>query len=162
MRTTQDFDPYAVLGVPRNASQGEIRAAYRTLAAKYHPDRHQGNPLNDLAAEKLAELNRAYEILSDPGKRATHDQGGPAFTRPADRPTRPSPKLMRTLGFVLAGFLIIRFLPLIIRALTGVFRLGARGLGAFRGTPFVAGFVLLAVLVLLMGLRRKRRKNPPT
>ena len=162
MRTAQDFDPYAVLGVPRSASQGAIRAAYRALAAKYHPDRHQGNPLNDLAAEKLTELNRAYEILSDPGKRAAHDQGGPAFSRHAGRPTRPSPKLMRTMGFVLAFFLVIRFFPTLIRALTGVFRLGARGLGAFRGTPFVAGLVLLAVLVLLMGLRRKRRKSPPT
>jgi curved DNA-binding protein CbpA len=161
MRTAQAFDPYAVLGVPRNASQSEIRAAYRALAAKYHPDRHQGNPLNDLAAEKLTELNLAYEILSDPGRRATHDQGAPAFSRPAAHPQRPGLKLMRTLWFVLAFFLIIRFFPTIIRALSGLFHLGARGLGSFRGTPFVAGFVLLAVLVLLMALRRKRRRSPP-
>ena len=62
-------DPYAILGVAPTASEAEIRAAYRALVAKYHPDRHQGNPLEELASAKMAEINRAYEILSDPVRR---------------------------------------------------------------------------------------------
>jgi curved DNA-binding protein CbpA len=68
-------DPYSVLGVARTASDSEIRAAYHALVAKYHPDRHQGNPLEDLASEKVAAINRAYEILSDPARRADYDSG---------------------------------------------------------------------------------------
>jgi len=159
MRSGPDFDPYAVLGVARHASLAEIRAAYRALAAKYHPDRHQGNPLNDLAAEKLAELNRAYEILSDPATRAAFDGNRPTFSQPAPG-RRPGLRLTRSLGLIIAFFLVIRFFPTIIRAVTGIFRLGAQGLGAFRGTPFVAAAVLLAFLVLLLSLRRKRQKRP--
>ena len=62
-------DPYAVLGVDRAASAAELRAAYRALVARYHPDRHQGNPLEDLASERMAEINQAYELLSDPARR---------------------------------------------------------------------------------------------
>lgn len=57
-------DPYEVLGVPKNASQEEIKAAYRKLAKQYHPDKYVGNPLADLAAEKFKEINEAYEALS--------------------------------------------------------------------------------------------------
>ncbi len=57
-------DPYEVLSVPRNATQEEIRSAYRALVKKYHPDKYQGNPLADLAQEKLQEINEAYEILT--------------------------------------------------------------------------------------------------
>ena len=68
-------DPYSVLGVARTASDSEIRAAYRALVAKYHPDRHQGNPLEELAGARMTEINRAYEILSDPARRAAFDSG---------------------------------------------------------------------------------------
>lgn len=57
-------DPYEVLGVSKNASQDEIKAAYRKLAKQYHPDRYIGNPLADLAAEKFKEINEAYESLT--------------------------------------------------------------------------------------------------
>lgn len=57
-------DPYEVLGVPRNASQEEIKAAYRKLAKQYHPDKYVGNPLSDLASEKFKEINEAYEALT--------------------------------------------------------------------------------------------------
>ena len=70
-----------MLGVARSASQDEIQAAYQTLVGKYHPDLHQGNPLEDLANERLAEINQAYEMLSDPARRAAYDAGGPS--RPA-------------------------------------------------------------------------------
>jgi len=57
-------DPYEVLGVPKNATQSEIKAAYKKLAKQYHPDRYIGNPLADLASEKFKEINEAYETLS--------------------------------------------------------------------------------------------------
>ena len=57
-------DPYEVLGISKNASQDEIKSAYRKLAKQYHPDRYVGNPLADLAAEKFKEINEAYETLT--------------------------------------------------------------------------------------------------
>ena len=56
-------DPYEVRGVSPNASEEEIKAAYRELVKKYHPDKYQNNPLADLAEEKLREVNEAYEYL---------------------------------------------------------------------------------------------------
>lgn len=61
---------YDNLKVPRHASAEHIRAAYRTLAARYHPDRNPGDP----EAERIMKLlNKAYEILSDPSRRKSHD-----------------------------------------------------------------------------------------
>ncbi len=58
-------DPYAVLGVSPNATEEEIKKAYRALAKKYHPDNYVNSPLADLATEKMQEINAAYdEILS--------------------------------------------------------------------------------------------------
>ena len=59
-------DPYKVLGVSPDASDDEIKKAYRELAKKYHPDNYVNNPLSDLAAEKMKEINEAYDkIVSD-------------------------------------------------------------------------------------------------
>ena len=60
-------DPYEVLGVPKGASQDEIKKAYRELARKYHPDHYAGNPLADLAEEKMKESNEAYAVLTKDG-----------------------------------------------------------------------------------------------
>ncbi len=59
-------DPYSVLGVGKNATDDEIKAAYRELARKYHPDNYTDNPLSDLASEKMQEINNAYdEIMAE-------------------------------------------------------------------------------------------------
>lgn len=57
------MNPYEVLGVPENASEEEIKKAYKELVKKYHPDKYQDNPLADLAEEKLQEVNEAYDML---------------------------------------------------------------------------------------------------
>ena len=56
-------DPYKVLNVARNASDEEIKKAYRTLARKYHPDNYAGGDLADLASEKMKEINEAYDQI---------------------------------------------------------------------------------------------------
>jgi molecular chaperone DnaJ len=56
-------NPYEVLGIKPGASEEEIRAAYRELVKKYHPDKYVDNPLADLAEEKMQEINEAYDIL---------------------------------------------------------------------------------------------------
>ena len=60
-------DPYEVLGIRKGASQDEIKQAYHELVKKYHPDKYQGNPLADLAEEKLQEVNEAYDMLTRTG-----------------------------------------------------------------------------------------------
>ncbi|MDQ6881950.1 MAG: molecular chaperone DnaJ [Pseudomonadota bacterium] len=78
MATKRDY--YDVLGVPKNASEEEIKKAYRKLAMKHHPDRNQGE---DKSAEaKFKEAKEAYEMLSDSGKRAAYDQHGHAGVDP--------------------------------------------------------------------------------
>lgn len=56
-------DPYKVLGVSRDATDDEIKKAYRELARKYHPDNYVNNPLSDLVQEKMKEINEAYEEI---------------------------------------------------------------------------------------------------
>ena len=74
-------DYYEVLGVPKNAGDDEIKKAYRKLAMKYHPDRNQGDAAK-AAEEKFKEAKEAYEMLSDPQKRAAYDQYGHAGVDP--------------------------------------------------------------------------------
>ncbi len=77
MATKRDF--YEILGVPKNASEDEIKKSYRKLAMKFHPDRNQG----DASAEvKFKEAKEAYEMLSDAEKRAAYDQFGHAGVDP--------------------------------------------------------------------------------
>jgi molecular chaperone DnaJ len=74
-------DYYDVLGVPKNASDDDIKKAYRKLAMKFHPDRNQGDEAKK-AEEKFKEAKEAYEMLSEPPKRAAYDQYGHAGVDP--------------------------------------------------------------------------------
>src|SRR5881397_347844 len=74
-------DYYDVLGVAKNASDDDIKKAYRKLAMKHHPDRNQGDETKK-AEEKFKEAKEAYEMLSDPQKRAAYDQYGHAGVDP--------------------------------------------------------------------------------
>ncbi|RRA48651.1 molecular chaperone DnaJ [Acidipila sp. EB88] len=75
MATVTKLDYYEVLTVSRTASDAELKTAYRRLAMQYHPDRNQGDPS---AEEKFKECSEAYQVLSDPDKRAAYDRYGHA------------------------------------------------------------------------------------
>lgn len=75
---TTERDYYTVLGIPRSASQDEIKKAYRKLARQYHPDLHSG-PRKAQMEDKFKELNSAYEVLSEPETRKKYDQYGPKW-----------------------------------------------------------------------------------
>lgn len=91
---------YAILGVSLQASQEEIKKAYRKLALQFHPDRHQGNRQ---AEQKIREVNAAYEILGDPEARKTYDRLRLGYVEPqvaheeteADETVHPSIVLER-------------------------------------------------------------------
>ena len=72
-------DYYEVLGIGKNATDAEIKSAYRKLAKKYHPDL---NPGDKEAEEKFKEVNEANDVLSDPDKRRRYDQFGFAGVDP--------------------------------------------------------------------------------
>jgi molecular chaperone DnaJ len=86
-------DYYAVLGVALQASQEEIKKAYRTLALQFHPDRNRGNRQ---AEQKIREVNAAYEILGDPDARKTYDRLRLGHEEPTvfrrDREQEPEPQ----------------------------------------------------------------------
>jgi curved DNA-binding protein CbpA len=168
-RTKPEPDPYAVLGVARNATDAEIRAAYHALVAKYHPDKHQGNPLEGLAAEKMAEINRAYEILSNPARRAACDNGQATWPRPAaaGNPFGTAPgtiprqraRWLQILGLLLLLPLLIRFGAFIVRPLIRLVRAGLEITQVARGTPLAAVLFLLASTLLVIFLLRRRAKR---
>lgn len=109
MATKRDY--YDILGVSRNATKDKIKKAYRQLALQFHPDRNKAPE----AEEKFKEINKAYEVLSDPKKRQSYDQFGHAafepgagfgfpggFTRTYVYKTSGSP--FEGLGFDFGGF----------------------------------------------------------
>ncbi len=152
-------DPYTVLNVPRTATLKEIRAAYRALAAKYHPDQHQGNPLADLAGARMAEINRAYERLSDPARRRATPGA-----RPEARATRASTegaargRFFRGAALLLALPLFFRLAAIVPRLLGGLFRLLFEATASMRGARLGGLAGLVALCVLLVALFRRPRR----
>ena len=71
------MNPYEVLGVSENADEETIKKAYKELVKKYHPDRYINNPLADLAAEKMKEINKAYDMITN--KRTATNAGYNSF-----------------------------------------------------------------------------------
>jgi curved DNA-binding protein CbpA len=110
-----EFDPkvdyYGVLGVGSTASGDEILKAYHALAARYHPDKHQGNELQDLAKEKLTQINAAFAVVGNAERRSRYNaarRGGRGSYPPAGGATgtpggarTESPKSMRTGLYIL-------------------------------------------------------------
>ena len=76
-------DYYAILGVPKNAAEKDIKSAYRKLARKWHPDANPKNPKE--AEEKFKEIAEAYEVLGDPEKRKKYDVLGPNWQQAAQQ-----------------------------------------------------------------------------
>jgi curved DNA-binding protein len=79
-------DYYKVLGVDRNATEDQIKRNYRKLALEYHPDRNPGNKASE---EKFKEINEAYQVLSDPEKKARYDQLGASYKNYTQRGGSP-------------------------------------------------------------------------
>ena len=69
-------DYYRILGVDRKADEKTIKRAYRRLAVQFHPDK---NPGDNQAEDRFKEINEAYEVLGDAGKRAKYDQLGASY-----------------------------------------------------------------------------------
>ncbi len=98
----KNTDLYRELGVTPEAEPEVIRAAYRALAQRYHPDRQAGS--STLAAAKMARINHAYEVLRDPESRRNYDQ-----TKRTSRPSFQAPVIhshsCRTLAYGVQPFL---------------------------------------------------------
>ena len=94
------LDPYSVLGVPRNASDDEIKKAYRKLSRKYHPDANINNPNKDQAEEKFKEVQQAYEqIMKELGAVKTEfDKFGQGLSKMQQRLRQTDEELDNLIG----------------------------------------------------------------
>ncbi|HEX3903933.1 MAG TPA: J domain-containing protein [Polyangia bacterium] len=158
MAAASDWDPYGVLGVARTATAEEIRAAYLSLAARYHPDQHAGNPLEELASARMAEINRAYELLSDRARRAAFDAGSRTRTSRAAAERAMSGRFVKWAALLLALPIVFRAGALILRALAALFRLLFEAAETLRGPRLAAVVGLAALVVLLWAIFRRTRR----
>ena len=158
MAATTDWDPYAVLNVARRATAEEIRAAYLRQAARYHPDQHQGNPLEELASARMVELNRAYELLSDHPRRAAFDAGARTKTDRVAAERGMSGRFVKGAALLLAVPLVFRTGAVIVRVLAALFRLLFEALASLRGPRLAAVAGLTALVVLLFATFRRTRR----
>jgi hypothetical protein len=147
--TSPEVDPFEVLGVRPGASHQQIRAAYREQVARYHPDKHRGNPLEQLAADKLRAINRAYEILTK-GARARPSGPSGSSADPKARQARPDglSRLAGTVGMVVAALFLFRFGFGLMREFLVILR------GAAMGVVWLVGLnpIFLIVVLLVLGM----------
>jgi curved DNA-binding protein CbpA len=158
MAVAPDWDPYAVLNVARTAKAEEIRAAYLREAARYHPDQHSGNPLEDLASARMAEINRAYELLSDRPRRAAFDAGARTKTDRAAAERGMSGRFMKGAALLLAVPLVFRTGAVIVRVLAALCRLLFEALASLRGPRLAVVAAVTALAVLVFATFRRRRR----
>ena len=168
---TAVFDPFEVLGIRPNSTQEQIRAAYREQVARYHPDKHRGNPLEELAAAKLVEINRAYEILTDNAKRATYEARGTANRAPVStssstaarqRAATSSPvqKLVRLGVWIVSLVFLLRFGLVLGRQAVAILRGFIVGvLWLLRASPIFAIAVIGALAIGGLLLRARKRQD---
>jgi curved DNA-binding protein CbpA len=83
MHARRTLDPYAVLGVPRDATPLQVARAHRRLAKRHHPDLHEGADAVSEAADRMRRINEAWAILSNPVRRREYDRAYPAAGTPA-------------------------------------------------------------------------------
>ncbi len=107
-------NPYDVLGISPNATDDEVKAAYRELARKYHPDNYTDNPLSDLAQEKMQEINEAYDTIvrerrQNRGSGST--AGGTAGSRTSGPSRYPDIREMLRGGRVLDAEMLLDGIP---------------------------------------------------
>jgi curved DNA-binding protein CbpA len=152
-------DPYAILDLAPSATPQEIRAAYQKLARKFHPDLHQGNPLEELASARLVEINHAYHLLSDPARRAAYDAGVPARGRAAGFSKPPARRVNKGLLVGLLSLIVVplgfRLGPVVVRGLVALARTlfeAARGLP---GGLWTAAAALGVAVLAVVGLKRR-------
>jgi hypothetical protein len=145
------FDPakdyYAVLGISRTATASDIHQAYRNMVSRYHPDKHQGNDLEDLARQKLVEVNEAYEVLSKSELKSAYDDAhwvagsrtnGPPSSGGHRGTPSPSPAPTGTLRKWIQLIALLVVTPFIVR---------------FARSPRIALMVGIAILLAWFGPR---------
>jgi DnaJ family protein C protein 3 len=92
LKRSQTKDYYKVIGVPSDADERQIKSAYRKATKKYHPDKAAAQGLNKEEAEKkMASINEAYEVLSDPELRARFDRGDDPNSQESGNPFQGNP-----------------------------------------------------------------------
>jgi curved DNA-binding protein CbpA len=82
MQVSRTTDPYAVLGVPRDATSLQVARAHRRLAKEHHPDLQDGDERRAEAADRMRRINEAWAMLSDPDARAAYDRSHPSAGTP--------------------------------------------------------------------------------
>lgn len=151
-------DCYEILGVPRDAKPDEIKAAYRALALRRHPDLNAGDPN---AGARFMRVQAAYEILGNPYRRARYDLARSWRGRGAgaDSPAEASPR--RGLG---PGFLMFVGALVALRGFAGIFLDPQDGMipewllpGAGRDDSFRLYVIGMAMVFCAAGFRRPRR-----
>ena len=106
------MDPYEILGVSPDADEETIKKAYRTLVKKYHPDRYINNPLADLAAEKMKEINKAYDtLLNNKTTSQTAGADGGGYSSASENPSFSAVRSLVSQNRLMEALIMLNALP---------------------------------------------------